>query len=145
MVLNSFCYSKNMGKKGVHQKTARRRVGNVGEDLACRYLTERGFTIVERNHNQRWGEIDVIAQKDNRIHFVEVKTIRKTLRQIKEGEGFDARENLSSAKISKLIRTCEMYVQELHMQQEWQLDGLIVSVDLLSKVAHIQELPNLSL
>lgn len=49
-------------------------VGRRGEALACRYLWRRGFRILERNWRGRHGEIDVIAEKDGRIHIVEIKT-----------------------------------------------------------------------
>jgi putative endonuclease len=135
-----------MGKKtGFHEKTSQRQIGNLGEDLACRYLQEHKFKILERNHNQPWGEIDIIARKQGRIHFIEVKSIKKTQRQYDEGTGYDPRENLSAAKITKLIRSCQMYVQQQDSDQMWQLDALIVYIDPVAKVAHIQELPNLSL
>ena len=49
-------------------------VGKIGERLACRSLWRRGFRILERNFQGQRGEIDVVAEKRERIHFVEVKT-----------------------------------------------------------------------
>lgn len=48
-------------------------LGDRGEDIAADFLTERGFRIVERNFSAAGGEIDIIAEKDGEIHFVEVK------------------------------------------------------------------------
>jgi len=52
-------------------------VGSAGEDAAARHLEERGFTVVARNYRyRRYGEIDLIARKDDLLVFVEVKTRR---------------------------------------------------------------------
>ena len=50
-------------------------IGRLGEDIACRYLWRRGFRVIERNFRiDSSGEIDIVAEKRGRIHFVEVKT-----------------------------------------------------------------------
>lgn len=52
-----------------------KKIGNAGEDLACRYLEKRGYKILERNkHYSRFCEIDIIAEYKNTLVFVEVKT-----------------------------------------------------------------------
>jgi uncharacterized protein (TIGR00252 family) len=54
-----------------------RWLGKHGEDLAALYLFRHGFQIVQRNfHLGAYGEIDIIAQKDNVLSFIEVKTQR---------------------------------------------------------------------
>ena len=50
-----------------------RNTGNVGEALAIKYLKDQGFTIIETNFRIKLGEVDIIALKDDRVHFVEVK------------------------------------------------------------------------
>lgn len=54
-----------------------RETGNLGEDAVAAYLEKNGYEILERNYTVRGGEIDIIAKKDDRLVFVEVKT-RKT-------------------------------------------------------------------
>ena len=60
-------------------KTARRTFGDIGEDLAETFLMKRGFSIVERNYNRKWGEIDIVARETfkntNTYRFIEVKTV----------------------------------------------------------------------
>lgn len=51
-----------------------KRVGAVGEDIAMNFLKNKGFKIIARNFSTRYGEIDLIAQKENKLHFIEVKT-----------------------------------------------------------------------
>ena len=49
-------------------------LGKIGEQLAADYLTRNGYTILERNFIYQKAEIDIIAQKDDTISIVEVKT-----------------------------------------------------------------------
>jgi len=48
--------------------------GRSGEDIAARYLLEKGYQIIERNFRCRKGEIDIIAKDKKEIVFIEVKT-----------------------------------------------------------------------
>jgi ribonuclease HII len=59
--------------------------GQLAETAAADHLSSLGFRILERNWKTKWCEIDIIAERDNRIHFVEVK-YRKNYRQ---GTGID--------------------------------------------------------
>ncbi len=53
----------------------KQKIGASGEDRAVEFLQERGFSILERNFRfQRAGEIDIIAQQENLLIFVEVKS-----------------------------------------------------------------------
>ena len=58
-------------------KEFNRTKGNIGEVIAINYLQKNGFKIIERNFspktNFQGGEIDIIAQKNGMIHFIEVK------------------------------------------------------------------------
>jgi putative endonuclease len=51
-----------------------RALGNAGEELAVRWLTDHGFRVVARNLRTSYGELDVIAEKNGHVHVVEVKT-----------------------------------------------------------------------
>jgi len=52
-----------------------KEVGNLGETVACEYLRRHGFTIRDRNYVKKTGELDVVAEKEDTLHFVEVKTV----------------------------------------------------------------------
>lgn len=56
----------------------KRKTGNKGEYLACSYLEEIGFEIIERNFQFGHGEIDIIAKDEKTLVFIEVK-YRKNL------------------------------------------------------------------
>lgn len=47
--------------------------GKKGEELACRFLTDKGFRILERNYRFHKGEIDIIAKDNETLVFIEVK------------------------------------------------------------------------
>lgn len=51
-------------------------LGRRGEQLACRYLRQKGYQIVAQRFRTKFGEIDIIARKQNLLAFVEVKTRR---------------------------------------------------------------------
>lgn len=52
----------------------RQTIGKKGEDAVAKWLQQRGFRIVARNIHTRYGEIDIIASRNNVIHMIEVKT-----------------------------------------------------------------------
>lgn len=52
----------------------KRQFGNIGEELACRYLESIRYEIIERNFMCRVGEIDIVAKDKNEFVFIEVKT-----------------------------------------------------------------------
>jgi Holliday junction resolvase-like predicted endonuclease len=55
--------------------TEKRKTGDLGEDIAAMFLVKQGFRITERNYLRKWGEIDIIAKKEGKLYFVEVKTV----------------------------------------------------------------------
>lgn len=89
-------------------KIKKSMIGKIGEDIACQYLKQKGYKIIERNHRQPWGEIDIIV-KDNKgvLVFVEVKTmLDKNYFELKP------EDNLTNAKLDKLKRTASVYVNQ---------------------------------
>lgn len=51
-----------------------KQTGNFGENFTAKYLKRKGYKIIKRNFSCKYGEIDIIAQNDKYIIFVEVKT-----------------------------------------------------------------------
>lgn len=82
--------------------------GRVGEKIACRYLRRHLFSIIERNYNSRYGEIDIIAKRGELIIFVEVKGRRDK----SFGEPFEA---VSPRKQAQIKRMAKMWLAEHQM------------------------------
>ncbi|MEK7463768.1 MAG: YraN family protein [Patescibacteria group bacterium] len=100
-----------------------REKGNRGEDIACQYLEGRGFFIQERNHLRKWGEIDIIAIKDDVLHFVEVKSI------IHSGvSGYRPEENVHAIKQKKLRRVIQTYLNETRYDKDAEFQFHVISV-----------------
>lgn len=97
-----------------------KKTGDLGEKTAIDYLTKKGFTIIDRNFRSRLGEIDLIAQKNNKIHFVEVKT-RIGLRK-----GYP-HEAVNSSKIKRIEKLLELYLQTKKLSNS-QLSLDVVSI-----------------
>ena len=77
--------------------------GKAGEIYASRYLIKKGYRIIEKNYRCRFGEIDIIAEKNNVIHFIEVKT-RRSLHYGAPEESIDPK------KINKLKFVSEFFL-----------------------------------
>lgn len=82
-----------------------RELGEVTESLACEYLRKKGFKLLERNFNCRFGEIDLIMQDKDSLVFVEVRYRRNN----NFGSGA---ESITTSKQSKLIKTASAYLQQ---------------------------------
>lgn len=84
--------------------THKSELGKFGEDFACRYLQQQGYRIAYRNYRTRFGEIDIVAEKDEVLSFIEVKT-RASYRY-----GLPA-EAVTRKKQKKIYRCAESYMQ----------------------------------
>ncbi|MBR3718891.1 MAG: YraN family protein [Firmicutes bacterium] len=78
--------------------------GRKGEDLACRYLKEQGYRILDRNVRYKMGELDIVAQIEDTICFVEVKARTR----VDYGMPRDA---VDARKQWKLIRCAQLYLK----------------------------------
>lgn len=80
-------------------------VGNYGEDIAVKYLIKSNYTIVTRNFRCKSGEIDIIAQDEDYLCFIEVKTRYAT------EFGMPA-EAVNRRKQYKIQKIAEFYIYE---------------------------------
>ena len=80
-----------------------KKYGDQSENLATDFLEQEGFTILERNYFARkLGEIDIIAKKNEVLHFIEVKSGKAD---------FDPIYNVTPAKLRKVINSAHYYMK----------------------------------
>ena len=85
----------------------KRQIGSIGEDMAVEFLKSRGVKILERNYQNRFGEIDIIGREDNTLLFIEVK-YRKN-----ESFGYPL-EAVGFAKREKIRKMASFFLNENH-------------------------------
>ena len=105
-----------------------RAKGNLAEERACKFLLSSGFNIIERNFYSRFGEIDVIALKDEVLHFIEVKS------------GLDyesAIQNITPKKLSRLIKTGNVYLKKNTLDVDFVYDAVIITPKAIEFVENI--------
>ena len=127
------------------------RIGELGEDVACKFLIRHGFAILERNYTRRWGEIDIVAEKENKTYFVEVKSksvesIEFMQRLLEKKEINRPEENMHPWKIKRLRRVVETYLISKRLgNKEWQFDLLVVYLDIEKRFARVKVVDNIIL
>jgi putative endonuclease len=128
----------------IHSFTSK-QVGALGEKVAAEYLRRHEFSIVDRNVARKTGELDIIAEKEDTLHFVEVKTILvdEFPSEKSRDDEYDPSLNLHEAKIRKVARTGEWYVLEKGWEGEWQVDGCLVWLRRRDGLAHVSYLPQI--
>ena len=94
-----------------------RAKGNIAENRAADFLVQNGYMIIERNFYSRFGEIDIIATKDNVLHFVEVKSALSYELAV---------QNLTPKKISRLVKTGDVYMKKNGLDVYFVYDGVLV-------------------
>ncbi|MFA5933099.1 MAG: YraN family protein [Microgenomates group bacterium] len=95
--------------------------GNIGEDLAVKYLQKQGYKILEKNYRIRGGEIDIVASDKEYLVFVEVKT------RSSHEYGLPV-EAITFWKIKHLLKTAQFYLQKIKWgDKPYRLD--FISVD----------------
>ena len=83
----------------------KKRLGRLGEDIACAHLEKEGYSVIARNYTVRGGEIDIVAVDGNFVVFVEVKC-RKTDTFSKASASVDGK------KIAHLVTAAERFLFE---------------------------------
>src|ERR1035437_10084709 len=127
----------------------KQKIGELGENIAVKFLVKHGFSILDRNYTKKWGEIDIIAEKANKLYFVEVKSVsRETLNTFipKSYDNSDERyqsrpeDNMHPWKLKRLSRTIQTYIlsKRVPAEKEWQVDLIVIFLDLKSKKAKVK-------
>jgi len=123
--------------------SASQKTGEMGENIAIRFLMKQGYSILERNYTKKWGELDIIAEKKGRLHFVEVKSVsRETLEDVTPEtlDQYHPEDNMHPWKLKRLARTIQTYLlsEKVPEEKEWQVDLLVVFLALKDKKARVK-------
>jgi putative endonuclease len=136
------------------------KIGQLGEDVACKFLMKHKFSILERNYTKKWGEIDIIAEKEGKFYFIEVKSVSRPLENVggqacstdsnitRETNPFKSRpeENMHPWKLKRLSRTIQTYLIHKRIgNTPWQLDLLLVYLDIDNRKARVRTIENIIL
>ncbi len=123
------------------------KTGQLGENMAVKHLNNLGFKILGRNYWKPYGEIDIVAYRGNCIHFVEVKTVTRSVVSLKPTkfsqeerleqvnyetlDQYEPEDNMHLWKRQRLSRVIEAYLQEKGggEDSDWQVDLLSVYLD----------------
>lgn len=112
-------------------------VGELGESLACRFLENKGYLIIDRNWRTWWGEIDVVAKRKDKVLFVEVKTSAQDSLDDFEKNDYRPEEKIDERKIKRLYRTIEMYCSK-HEVDSFDVVAVVVLLGEKDKKARIK-------
>ncbi len=109
-------------------------IGDAGEEMARRFLEQKGFKILEVNYRTRWGELDLVARDGETLVFVEVKT--RT--QGRFGSPLDA---VTEDKQRRVIRMAQTYLLERRVKDRpMRFD--VIGIDLAGGTPRIDWIPN---
>jgi len=112
-----------------YERSLLKTFGNESETLATRYLEDAGYVIIERNfYARKLGEIDIIAQKNGILHFIEVKSAKAN---------FDPVYNMTPTKIRRVINSSYYYLKVKNLDVSFSIDALIIrkgSVELIENI-----------
>jgi putative endonuclease len=128
-------------------KTEKRRRGDIGEDITCKYLEKKGYKILERNYLKPWGEIDIVAEKADLLSFVEVKSVSCENGTTISREKVRPEENLHAGKLKRLHRAIQTYLLQHKIPESklWQIDLACVYLNFSTKKARVELMENIVL
>ena len=135
-----------------------KRIGDIGEELACGYLGGKGYKILERNFRTVFGEIDIIAKSPLKtLTFIEVKTIKLSSNFIDSfPESYPhfsgninkpailPEDNLSTTKLLKFRKIAQWYANNNQnlCSHGYQLDAVCITVSPDHKPISIKHFEN---
>lgn len=116
------------------EKSNKKDIGKEGEEIAAKFLTEKGFEIVERNYQYGHGEIDIVANDKEILVFVEVKTRLN----LEYGEPEYA---INKKKIQQIKKMAELYLFDKEISEaDCRFDVIAILLDNKSnpKITHYE-------
>ncbi len=90
-------------------------IGRIGEEMVSKFLQTRGYIIFARNHHEKYGELDIVAEDPEKLIFVEVKTR-------KADSPLDPADAVDYDKKRKLINTARVFIKKAHHYGDVRFD-----------------------
>ena len=113
-----------------------REIGALGEKIAAEYLTRLGYVIRERNFRSREGEIDIIAEKDDFLVFIEVRTRRSLSFGTPE-------ESVTAQKKERLIALTQVYMEDREdLPSSWRIDVMALELGPKGQISRLELIEN---
>lgn len=124
------------------------KIGKIGEDIACEYLINKQWKIINRNYRRKSDEIDIIARStDGILVFCEVKSLIARNRENERIDFLKPEDNMTSNKLRKITRACEFFVRQnpemINEERGWRIDLLAIDIGTEGKMLNIRHYTNL--
>ncbi len=122
-----------------------KKIGQIGEEVAAKYLENKGYKILDRNFEKRinsikLGEIDIVAKDQAKkiIVFCEVKTLSAK-------KGFFPEDKVNFKKRETIAKVAEIWLNQhkINLDSLWQIDVLSIILDFNSRKAKIRHFKNI--
>lgn len=115
------------------------KIGLLGENIALKFLLSKDFHLLEKNYLTKYGEVDIICEKDRLIHFIEVKSVSCENLDAFLSLKYKPEEKVTFSKIKKMHKVVEIFLSEKDYQRvsPIQIDVLSVYIDQKSKKAKV--------
>jgi putative endonuclease len=109
-----------------------KETGILGEKVAREYLIRKNFTILETNYWRKWGELDIVARKEGKVHFIEVKTVSHETKQdlkwaVSRGT-WRPEEQVHRFKLHQIHKALQTWISDNTYKGEFQVDVLAVRI-----------------
>ena len=118
-------------------KADKLKTGRRGEDIAKRYLQDKGYVVLEQNYRSRYAEIDLIVRKMGILVFVEVRT--------KTDERFGSpEETIDRGKIKKLLKNAHAYAANIKYFGIYRIDAICVVLNSTGGIRRIDHYENIN-
>lgn len=112
-------------------------LGKKGEELACRYLCDNKYLIIERNYRSKYAEIDLVALDNEVLVFVEVKTCL-------DAGIVDPEELLNKRKLNKLKRNATAYAAINRYNCPMRIDAVCIVLSSDGKTKRLTHYKNIA-
>lgn len=110
-----------------------KELGDIGESIACDTLRNNGYKILRRKYIFNRAEVDIVAEKDDLIIFVEVKTRISSYLT-------DPSLLVSLGKQKQVIRAADQYIKDFYPENEWRFDIMVVITNSdYTSIEHIED------